>query len=91
MCSVSTCGAETPITQLMCGRHWFMVPAALKTEVNEAYRAYRRTVPRTGTRTKVGARAFDRAAWHEASSKLEDAQNRATRAVEAKLAARSDG
>lgn len=89
MCSVSSCDHDTPIHLLMCAGHWFMVPAALKTEVNDAYRAYRRTVPRTSTQTKVGDKAFDRAAWREASAKLEDAQNRATQHVEAKLAERA--
>lgn len=89
MCSVSSCDHDTPIHQLMCPGHWFMVPAALKTEVNDAYRAYRRTVPRTSTGTKMGQKAFDRVAWHEASNKLEAAQNAATVHVEAKLAERA--
>lgn len=88
MCSVSSCEHDTPVHQLMCPGHWFMVPAALKTEVDGAYRAYRRTVERASTARRMRQK-FDRVAWHEASNTLEDAQNRATRYVEGKLAERA--
>lgn len=89
MCSVESCPAETPIAHLMCGRHWFMVPAAMKTEVNDAYAAFRRTVPKSGQQYRKIGPKWDRAAWKQAGRVLEAAQQRATAHVEARLAERA--
>lgn len=41
-CSVSECKAGVAISQLMCRRHWALVPDDLRRDVYAKYRAYRR-------------------------------------------------
>lgn len=39
-CSVPGCGELVPLEMLMCARHWFAVPLAIRNEVWTAWHAY---------------------------------------------------